>query len=97
MLLEFRAGCLWLQLLARAPTAAGRAAAATVLADVPKWPYRRLAGDGSRWPEIAAGGRARRRRDARRGRSAATAPACESAAQRRPHVGRIAALGQVQA
>ena len=53
MLLEFRAGCLWLRYWLSADPA-GRAAAATVLADVPKWPHRRLAGDGSLWPEIAA-------------------------------------------
>ena len=52
MLLEFRAGCLWLQFWLSAD-AAGRQAAATVLADVPNWPYRRIAGNGSRWPEIA--------------------------------------------
>ena len=53
MLVEFRAGCLWLRYWLGADPA-GRAAAATVLADVPKWPYRRLAGDGSLWPGIAA-------------------------------------------
>jgi hypothetical protein len=51
MLLEFRAGCLWLQYWLAAD-AAGRAAAATVLADVPDWPYQRRA--ASRWGEIAA-------------------------------------------
>ncbi len=50
MLVEFRAGCLWLQywLAADAP---GRVAAATVLADFPDWPYQRTLG-GSRWPQI---------------------------------------------
>ena len=53
MLLEFRAGCLWLQFWLSA-NAAGRRAATAVLADVPDWPYRRIAGAGSRWPDIAA-------------------------------------------
>jgi hypothetical protein len=52
MLLEFRAGCLWARYWLQAG-AAGRAAAAQVLADVPRWPYRRDAGDGSQWPLLA--------------------------------------------
>ncbi len=53
MMVEFRAGCLWLQfwLAADAP---GRSAAAAVLADIPEWPYQRNLGGGSRWPQIAA-------------------------------------------
>ena len=50
-LLEFRAGCLWLQYWL-ATDAGGRAAATAVLADVPDWPYQRRA--ASRWGEIAA-------------------------------------------
>jgi hypothetical protein len=53
MLLEFRAGCLWARYWLQAD-AAGRAAAAEVLADVPRWPYRRSSAAGSPWPEIAA-------------------------------------------
>jgi hypothetical protein len=49
-LLEFRAACLWLRYWLT--DASGRAAAATVLAEVPDWPYQRRA--GSRWGEIAA-------------------------------------------
>jgi hypothetical protein len=52
MLLEFRAGCLWARYWLQAGPA-GRAAAAQVLADVPRWPYRRDGGDGSQWPQLA--------------------------------------------
>ena len=51
MLVEFRAACLWLQFWL-ATDAPGRAAAATVLADVPDLPHQLRS--ATRWGQIAA-------------------------------------------